>query len=804
MARESVQKLLRENQELRLRLEEAEETLRAIRSGEVDALVVESTDGPRIYALDSVNQSYRTLVEAMSEGAACISNEGAILYCNSRFASMLGLPLQEVMGKSVETWVPSAEQTTFQNLLRQVRQGQGHGRAEISLKTRAGRGLPAALSISAIEEAGRQVLCMVATDVRQSEERFRLLADGMQDYAIFMLGPDGLVSDWNVGAQRLKGYRADEIIGRHFSCFYTDEDVRAAKPQHELDGAAEQGRIEEEGWRVRKDGTRFWADAIITALRDDAGNLRAFAYLIRDFTERTQAQEVLRQSDERYRLVLQATNDALWDINLDTSTVFWNEAYATIFDRPPSTQHSWDWWREHIHPDDRDRAMEGLRSAIEGDASTWSCEYRFQRKDGSWVDVLDRAVIARDPSGQARRIVGAMQDQTDRKCTEAALRAANLQLAEADRRKNAFLAMLSHELRNPLAPIRNSAYILEYAAPGSEKARRALAVIDRQAAQLARLVDDLLDVTRISRNKIQLQRRRLELNELVGRTVEDYRSLFDAADIRLEFLASPAPVFVDADCNRLAQVLGNLLQNAAKFMGRGGATSVSVATDPAEHRAILRVADTGVGMTPEMLSHLFQPFSQADATLDRSKGGLGLGLALVKGLVELHGGEVSAFSAGIGKGSEFIIRLPLDLGTFAPPPPARQDPAKGHHRILLIEDNIDSAESLREVLELGDHEVAVAYNGPEGIAKAREFCPDVALCDIGLPGMDGYAVARAFRADTMLNRTFLVALSGYALPEDLLRAQEAGFERHLAKPLSLDKLERILGSLPMGRPVGVG
>lgn len=198
---------------------------------------------------------------------------------------------------------------------------------------------------------------------------------------------------------------------------------------------------------------------------------------------------------------------------------------------------------------------------------------------------------------------------------------------------------------------------------------------------------------------------------MVGRTVEDYRSLFDAAEIHLEFHAAPSPVFVDADWNRLAQVLGNLLQNAAKFMGRGGATSVSISTNLAEQRAILRVADTGVGMTPEMLSHLFQPFSQADATLDRSKGGLGLGLALVKGLVELHGGEVTAFSAGIGKGSEFLVRLPLDLGTFASPQPARQSPAKGHHRILLIEDNIDSAESLREVLELGDHEVAVAYNG---------------------------------------------------------------------------------------------
>jgi two-component system CheB/CheR fusion protein len=357
------------------------------------------------------------------------------------------------------------------------------------------------------------------------------------------------------------------------------------------------------------------------------------------------------------------------------------------------------------------------------------------------------------------------------------------------------MAVLSHELRNPLAPIRNSTYILERAVPGGEQSRRAVAVIERQAGQLARLVDDLLDVTRITRNKIQLQRETIELNDLAQHTIEDQRSLFDRAEVRLEFNPAPAPVFVDVDRNRVAQIIGNLLQNAAKFTGRGGATRITITTEAAEKRAVIQIADTGVGMAPEMLSRLFQPFSQADSTLDRSKGGLGLGLALAKGLAKLHGGDVTANSAGLGQGAEFVVRLPLAMEKPATPQPGASA-TKSHRRVLVIEDNLDAADSLRDVLAFGEHEIEVAYNGPDGIAKARKFRPEVVLCDIGLPGMDGYEVARTFRADATLKGAFLVALTGYALPEDLERAQAAGFARHIAKPPSLEKLEEIIDEVP--------
>ncbi len=260
--------------------------------------------------------------------------------------------------------------------------------------------------------------------------------------------------------------------------------------------------------------------------------------------------------------------------------------------------------------------------------------------------------------------------------------------------------------------------------------------------------------------------------------------------------AAATPVYVHADWNRIAQALGNLLQNAAKFTGRGGTTRVTLEADQAARLAVIRVSDTGVGMSPELLSRLFEPFSQADETLDRSKGGLGLGLALVKGLVNLHGGEVEARSAGAGRGAEFIVRLPLELPETAQAESSQQEAGHGCRRVLIIEDNVDAANSLSEALGLSCHEVAVAYNGPDGIAKAREFHPEVVLCDIGLPGMDGYQVARVFRDDVSLRDIYLVALTGYALPDDLQQAQQAGFQRHLAKPPSLEKLETLLAHVP--------
>jgi PAS domain S-box-containing protein len=403
------------------------------------------------------------------------------------------------------------------------------------------------------------------------------------------------------------------------------------------------------------------------------------------------------------------------------------------------------------------------------------------------------------PSDRALRLLDLLARQAadilERAQAELALEQANQRLLEADRRKNEFLGMLSHELRNPIAPIRNSIYILERAVPGEEQALRAQAVIDRQIGHMTRLIDDLLDVTRITNGKALLQRELLDLNELARLTVEDHRGAFVESGVELEMLAAPVEVWVNGDRTRLAQVIGNLLQNAVKFTPRGGKTTVFVEGDSIHGQAIVRVRDTGRGIAPEILPRLFEPFTQADTTLDRSKGGLGLGLALVKGLVKMHGGAVSAASGGSDRGATFTITLPLEpIGPTETRPP-RAGTGKAPRRVLLIEDNADAANSLLEVLKLCGHDVEVAYTGPDGIEKARAFGPEVVICDIGLPEMNGYEVARALRADPQLGRVTLVTLTGYAGPEDMAKAKAAGFDAHLAKPSSIEALERVLAGL---------
>lgn len=375
-------------------------------------------------------------------------------------------------------------------------------------------------------------------------------------------------------------------------------------------------------------------------------------------------------------------------------------------------------------------------------------------------------------------------------------------LADADERKNKFLGVLAHELRNPMAPIANSIFILKRSEPGSESALRAQAVIERQATHLVRLIDDLLDVTRISEGKIHIQHERLDLVDVVRTCVEDLAVAFEQSAIALELDLPNVPVAIDGDRIRLCQVLGNLLNNSMKFSDRQGHVTLSLRVDHGSGEAVLRVSDDGIGMEADLLPKLFQPFSQGISGLARTKGGLGLGLALVKALVALHDGVVEARSDGPGKGAEFIVRLPLASADAALHLERRTsheaalvgaDPPVG--RILVIEDNVDAARTLSEALRIERYQVAVTYSGAEGVEEAKRFKPDVVLCDIGLPDLDGYDVARELRSDPELRSTILIALTGYASAPDRELASFAGFDLHLAKPLKLAELTRILTDL---------
>jgi signal transduction histidine kinase len=431
-------------------------------------------------------------------------------------------------------------------------------------------------------------------------------------------------------------------------------------------------------------------------------------------------------------------------------------------------------------PDDERPAARALRGEAVRDVELTVRDAETGRR---WVAIYSAVPIV---STEGRTLVA----ETIREVTE--LRRAFEALREADRRKDEYLTMLSHELRNPLAPIRSAVFLLERADPGSDGARRAREVIARQVGHLTRMVDDLLDVSRLARGRIELRRARLDLGELVRRVGEDHRLLFASGGVDLEVSAPEEPVPVDGDATRLAQLLGNLLQNSAKFTPRGGRVTIAVVVE--EGRAALRVQDTGAGIEAGLLQSVFEPFVQAERTLARSRGGLGLGLPLVKGLAELHGGSVEARSAGPGAGAEIVVRLPLSSARSAPGPEHREgdEIATQGRRVLVVDDNVDAAESLCDLVAFLGHSVEAVHDGPTAIARVREHHPEVVLCDIGLPGMDGYDVARAIRSEPDLADVRLVAVSGYAQPEDRARARSAGFDAHVAKPADPADIGRLL------------
>ncbi len=378
------------------------------------------------------------------------------------------------------------------------------------------------------------------------------------------------------------------------------------------------------------------------------------------------------------------------------------------------------------------------------------------------------------------RLLGTILDVTERKQIEEALK-------EVDRRKDRFLAVLGHELRNPLAPIRHAVEVVGQVGKDDPAFARAKEILDRQTRHMAHLLDDLLDVGRIANGKIALRKERMDLVELVRATVDEQRPGAEGAGLALSASLPEGPLWLLADPTRIAQGVSNLLINAVKFTPRGGRVAVTLATEPGS--AVVTVSDDGVGMEPAMIDRLFEPFSQADRSLDRSRGGLGLGLSLVRAFMELHGGSVDAHSDGPGKGSEFTLRLP----TAGDVPPARTLPAGPTlpQRVLLIEDSADAAELMQIVLELAGHEVAVTHTGAAGVERARSFRPTVVICDIGLPfGFDGYEVARALRADPERRGLRLIALSGYGQEDDRRRADEAGFDEHLTKPVAAETLKR--------------
>jgi len=506
--------------------------------------------------------------------------------------------------------------------------------------------------------------------LRQSEERFRLLVESVKDYAIFMLDPQGHVLTWNAGAERLKGYSADDIIGQHFSRFYPPETLQAGLPARELEVAEATGTFEDEGWRVRKDGSLFWANVVVTALRDAAGTLVGFAKVTRDLTHRRDHEESLRQSEERFRLLVEGVSDyAIFMLDVNGIVASWNagaeriKGYAAneIIGRHFSTFYPADarqsGWPEHelqVAAETGRFLDEGWRIRKDG-SSFWAAVTITAMRD-SQQRLIGFAKLTRDLTGQKRTEALEIAGREHEQVLEAE-RSARIEAQRVTRIKDEFLATLSHELRTPLSSILGWTQVLKLRADVLKPAeiKRAVEVIDRNARAQVRLIEDLLDLNRIMAGKVRLVVKQVSLLEIVQSVIESVEPGAKAKDIRLESrLEADAPP-VAGDSDRLQQVVWNLLSNAIKFTGKGG--RVDVVLRRAGASTVLSVADTGIGIPESFLPRVFDRFSQNDASTTRSFGGLGLGLAISKQLVELHGGTIRASSPGEGRGATFFVEL---------------------------------------------------------------------------------------------------------------------------------------------------
>jgi PAS domain S-box-containing protein len=757
-------------------------------------------------ALAAEQERLRVTLASIGDAVIVTDPEGRPTFLNPVAEALTGWTQSEARGKPLEEVFRIVNEQTRRTVespvQRVLREGTVMGLANHTVLI-ARNGSERAIDDSAapIHEDQDGVIGVVlvfrdVTERRRAEEvRSRLAAIvESSDLAIFSKDMSGIVTSWNRAAEQLYGYSAAEMIGQPITRIIPLDhpDEFPVLMQRLRRGE----RIEQyETVRVRKDGERVDVLVSISPVRNDSGQISGASIIARDITETKEVAAALRESEARFRAAAEAADMAFFILRAvrdpaageiaDFEIVELNRRGATLIGIP------------------REQAMHGRVLKLVPAARRLGLFDRYRRvlESGEalqeefsggtgqstnrwfWQQVV--------PLGDGLAIT--LLNITARKRLEQELRERAEELAEADRAKDDFLAMLAHELRNPLAPIKNALHMLGLQREDSDRVERLRAILERQVQHMTRMIDDLLDVSRITRGKIAIQREPLNLSNLVRVTFDDQRPAFEEAGLTAVLRLPETPAWTLGDTTRLTQVLDNLLENARKFTDQGGQVTLELSLDAPRQQAVIAVRDTGIGIEPEMLPRLFDVFAQADRSLDRSRGGLGLGLALVKGLVELHEGSIETRSQGVGQGAEFILRLALTTPPVAgrllgAGPPAVAGSEGIGLRILIIEDNRDAAESLRDLLELHGCQVTVAHAGPVGLEMAQQSRPEVIICDIGLPGMDGYAVASALRQDEGLSQTWLIAISGYGQDEDLRRSRRAGFDGHLVKPVDPERL----------------
>ena len=621
-----------------------------------------------------------------------------------------------------------------------------------------------------------------AAERQAAEHRSRAILESISE-GFLALDPAWRITYANGAAEAVTRRARDDLVGAQFWNLFAH--LRGTPQEAALRRTAAErthGRIEAYG-----DGDQRWFE--INAFAMEEGGL---ALYFRDETDRRRAQEGIR----RLAAVAEQSSDFIGIFTPDAGGIYLNPAGRRMAGLTDTANiAAWrmiDFFPREERPFVRDHVM----AALTGIPAAWEGELRLAQREGEQpLPVYFKGFAVRDEEGNNIGLATITRDITAQKDAEDELRRVAADLSEADHRKSEFLATLAHELRNPLAPIRTGLDLLRMAPRDAEATARVHAMMDRQLGHLIHLVDDLLDIARITRGKIELKKEATDLHTIVQAAVESSAALVKSHGHRLDVDLPPEPLPLAADVTRLVQVLANLLNNAAKYTPDGGRIALSAWRE--DGHAVVSVADSGIGIPPEAIGSVFEMFTQVRGSLDRAQGGLGIGLSLVRRLVELHGGRVSAFSGGRGQGSTFTVRLPLHPGS----PHARPDGggtggerAAAPLRVLVVDDNLDAGDSLVALLQALGHTATVARDGPSGLRMALEGQPDLVLLDIGLPGMSGYDVARAIRQNQGIRQMVLIALTGWGAHSDQQQSHDAGFDQHLTKPVSLEALEQALAA----------
>jgi PAS domain S-box-containing protein len=651
-----------------------------------------------------------------------------------------------------------------------------------------------------------------------SSDDYRRFVESVADYALVLLDAEGNVLSWNTGARRIKGYEAYEIIGQHFSKFYPAEDITAGKPGTVLEIARQSGRVEDEGWRVRRDGSLFWANVVITALRDDDGTVRGFGEVVRDLSERRASEEALRRAEQRFHHLVDAVADySIFMLDPTGNVATWNPG-ARKTKGYEASEIIGKHFSAFYTPEDREKGrpeqiLETVRREGRYEEEGWRV-----RKDGTrfWASVV--ISLLRDDSGQVIGFAKVTRDLTARRAAEQTARELVREQAaralaesltrraeEANRIKDEFLATVSHELRTPLNAIVGWTAILRQRELESSLAK-AVEIIDRNAQAQVKIIEDLLDISRIITGKLRIDPKPTDLVTIINQAIEVTRHSAFARQISVEFphAAESCPLIGDAE--RLQQVIWNLLSNAIKFTNPGGAVHVGLERRPGQVSVV--VTDTGTGIEPEFLPFLFERFRQGDSSTTRRFGGLGLGLALVRHITELHGGSVTAASPGRGQGASISVTFPLrapeqELEPEAPPSsvhaPAGLAPVGELRglRVLLVEDDTDARELMTAILLEAGANVTSVSSALAALDAFPSFNPQLLVSDIGLPEQDGYSLIRHVRALGEADGGSIpaLALTAYTRSEDRTKALACGFTTHIGKPVNPADLLAALANL---------